>query len=313
MSESKKYPMLFNRAGALLGERRFEEALKVWDEIDRLYPHQPDVQLNKIHTLFQLNRKHEATLALVKLLAYEPSNVQAMKHLKEISPIIALSFENISRDVNTLMRLKKIGFAPETIVDVGAYDGHWARFAIRVFPESYFILIDPLEENAAKLNAFCEKNGPNAEYIKALLSDSEKEVDFYVSNVANKTGSTLYPENSNIEQLPVKMPALPLDQVLGGNRRYDFIKLDVQGAEIDILRGSTETLKNTEFIFMEVAMLNYNAGAPLMAETVQFMDGIGFQCIDVGEVLRHTWTFPAQMNLLFIRKGSRFLPKSFLV
>jgi len=311
MADSKTFPDLFNRAAALLNERRFEEGLEVWNEMDQLFPRQPGVLINKAYTLCQLNRKDDAVFPLMKVLALDPSNDHALSQLKSISPLVATLFANVSSDMATMKRMKGIGFVPESIVDVGAYDGSWIRQAKTVFPESHCTLIDPLEENEAKLRAFCSEHGSSNHYIKALLSDSEKEVDFYISDASNKTGSTLYRENTNIKQSPHKLTTRTLDQVLSADRRYDFIKLDVQGAEIDVLRGGSETLKHTEFIFMEMALLEYNTGAPLMTETVQFMDQIGFRCIDVADVMRYVWTFPAQINLLFIRKGSSFLPESF--
>jgi hypothetical protein len=47
-------------------------------------------------------------------------------------------------------------------------------------------------------------------------------------------------------------------------------------AELECLRGGEATLAMAEVVQLEVALLNYNEGAPLAAETIAFMDGHGF-------------------------------------
>jgi hypothetical protein len=83
-----------------------------------------------------------------------------------------------------------------------------------------------------------------------------------------------------------------------------FLKLDVQGAELEILRGAPHILSCTGVAQLEVALLHYNEGAPTAADVVRFMDETGCAIHDVAELPRTNGADLAQMDLLFVRKTS---------
>lgn len=66
-----------------------------------------------------------------------------------------------------------------------------------------------------------------------------------------------------------------LDEALDG-RKIDVLKVDVQGAALDVLQGGLETLKNTLFVKCEVEFNPLYEGQPLFAEIDQFMREQGF-------------------------------------
>ena len=56
--------------------------------------------------------------------------------------------------------LKRRGFSPNHIVDVGANHGYWTRAALKYFPDAYYTLIEPqeyLRENVEDLLAPCTR------------------------------------------------------------------------------------------------------------------------------------------------------------
>jgi hypothetical protein len=58
----------------------------------------------------------------------------------------------------------------------------------------------------------------------------------------------------------------------------DMIKMDVQGAELDVLKGAEETLKTAQHVILELQRVEYNKGAPLKDTVIEYMDGLGFDC-----------------------------------
>lgn len=60
-----------------------------------------------------------------------------------------------------------------------------------------------------------------------------------------------------------------------------LLKLDVQGFEIQALKGAHRVLKSVEVVILESSVVEYNAGAPLTAELLGFVDSLGFQVLDV--------------------------------
>jgi len=55
-----------------------------------------------------------------------------------------------------------------------------------------------------------------------------------------------------------------------------FLKLDVQGYELEVLRGGNNLLSKTEVVVLECSLIEYNTGAPLIADVISFMKDRGF-------------------------------------
>ena len=85
----------------------------------------------------------------------------------------------------------------------------------------------------------------------------------------------------------------------------DFIKLDVQGAELAVLQGGSNTLRSAEAVLMEVNLLEIYSGVPLFGQTVGFMAERGFQVYDICTFFRRPldnalW----QTDVIFVRSSS---------
>jgi hypothetical protein len=66
--------------------------------------------------------------------------------------------------------------------------------------------------------------------------------------------------------------------------QFDFIKMDTQGSELDILRGGRNLCSKAEYILLEVAVTQYNENAPLEDEVIEFMNEFNYTSIlTIGE------------------------------
>jgi hypothetical protein len=76
-----------------------------------------------------------------------------------------------------------------------------------------------------------------------------------------------------------------LDEVVKKKKlkNIDFIKIDTQGSELNILKGGRKTLKNTEFVMLETQNLEYNNGAPFTEDVIITMKDYGFRLFDILE------------------------------
>jgi hypothetical protein len=52
--------------------------------------------------------------------------------------------------------------------------------------------------------------------------------------------------------------------------------MDVQGAELDVLKGAVEILKSCDHVILELQEVEYNKGAPLKQTVVEYMESQGF-------------------------------------
>ena len=82
-----------------------------------------------------------------------------------------------------------------------------------------------------------------------------------------------------------------------------FVKMDVEGAELDVLLGATETLKNTEMLLMELSILPRYEGEASFAEMVLFMDRANFRVFDIVEMAQERPDGPLiYVDIAFARK-----------
>jgi FkbM family methyltransferase len=211
-----------------------------------------------------------------------------------------------------LSRLRDLGFAPTGILDVGAYEGNFSRGARQIFREAYILMIDALAEKGPKLADICREVG-NADCLIAMLGDREMEASsFFVVNAEivsdlNKSGSSKFKENSNFPIEERTLPQRALRSVLADRgQTFQLLKLDVQGAELDVLRGLGSELSNVEVILMEISLVNYNKGAPLIDVVLSELSGMGFVVYDIVEERRDLDGRLLQIDGLFVRPTSRF-------
>ncbi len=209
----------------------------------------------------------------------------------------------------SIRNMQRNGFHPRSIIDIGAYHGDWSRMARRIFPEASIFMIDANEDKDSILSAACLEIGRARHSIALLGSQCSESVNFYVM----ETGSSVLFENTSMPRSSRRIPMATLDDLAlawGPIPGPYFIKLDVQGFEIEVLRGAERILANTEVAQLEVSLLPYNQGAPLLAEVVAFMQTRGFVAYDVcGFYRRESDGALFMLDLLFVREDSALRAK----
>jgi len=190
--------------------------------------------------------------------------------------------------VDYLKKLKADGFEPKVIYDVGACVLHWTREAREIWPNSEICLFEAMES----LEFLYKEN--NLQSHMGVLSDVDgKEVGFY-QNDFHPGGNSYYIENPDILDAigyPIKytednkkiVNATTLDTAAKSKNfpRPDLLKIDVQGAEYDVLRGAVETLKSVKHVILELQKVDYNKGAPLCDFVIDYMNQQGFDCLGI--------------------------------
>jgi len=211
----------------------------------------------------------------------------------------------------TLKYLKEWGYTPNFAVDIGAYCGDWTEMFKQIFPDTMILMIEPQASQTEALKKLCQIHNPTVVLETKLLGALDgQEVEF----TEMETGSSVFEEsNSSVSKNKVTKQLTTLDSLIQQNygwNKIDFLKIDVQGYELEVLAGALKYLSNCEFVLMEASLIPVNKGCPLIADVIAFMDKQGFRLLDFCSQIRRKDKALWQTDLLFIREGSQYLPKA---
>ena len=176
-------------------------------------------------------------------------------------------------------------YKPNSILDIGAHHGEFSKFCKSLWKDVDLLMIEGNDECDSILD-----NVP-FDHCIVLLSDTNKEVTLYLNpNNLDCTGTSYYKERTRHykNSIEVKKNTYTLDEVVEDiDKKYDIIKIDTQGSELDIIKGGLKTVQNCSYLIMEVPTLQYNEGSPLFDEIIEYMNNIGFSDHEIIE--EHKW------------------------
>jgi FkbM family methyltransferase len=206
-----------------------------------------------------------------------------------------------------------LGLSPATVIDVGAAFGYFTLACRGVFPRARYVLVEPLDEYAPSLREVARKV-PNAVHVAAAATSAAGQITINVH--PDLVGSSLRLENedSEVNGVPRVVEAVTLDDLV---RRHGleppfFVKVDVQGAELDVLSGFEQGLRETEYVLLEVSFFEFFAGGPTFYEVIAFMKSRGFVAYDLhGLQYRPLDNALAQVDVSFVREAGPFRRQHF--
>lgn len=188
---------------------------------------------------------------------------------------------------------------PKRFLDIGAHTGDFTKVITKLAPECQIVMIEA--------NPNCEPylQKLNHGYEMIALSNKIGKAELFVEKAnALGTGTSLYRENTEWYG-DGKFEKVEVDTDTLDNRKYfadeiiDLIKMDVQGAELDILQGGRSTIMRSNYVLIEVSVEEYNLKAPLIDSIVPVMKQYGFYIEDILDYLRLSKNKISQMDILF--------------
>lgn len=166
----------------------------------------------------------------------------------------------------------------KSVLDIGANVGSFSLGIKTFLPDIDIFMIEG--------NPFCdaELKNKNIPYTIACLSDSEKFIKMHINkNNIRCTGTSYYKETTHHydDADYINVNAKLLDNIIhetfGEYKQFDYVKMDTQGSELDIIRGGRKTIDQAKYIQIELSLIEYNKGAPLKNDVISFMESIGFK------------------------------------
>ncbi len=160
------------------------------------------------------------------------------------------------------------------VIDGGAYRGTVSQEFLEMFPAAEVHAFEPQPDLFAKLQAAASQN-PRWHIHGQALSDRPGQAVFHVPDAAF-TGSLLTPGATFGKSREVRVETTTLDLWEAIHGAVDVLKLDLQGAELQALRGATNMLKNVRIILCEVNFLLRYENCALFHEIAAFLAEQGF-------------------------------------
>jgi FkbM family methyltransferase len=167
--------------------------------------------------------------------------------------------------------------SPAVVYDIGACVLHWTRKAKEAWPSASYYLFDATES----VKPFHIRSG--LPWYNGVLTDTDNKVVEFYENADHPGGNSYYRENSIAYDDSHKRLKIgyTLDTIVKNNNwpLPNLIKMDVQGAELDVLRGAHNCLTACSDVILEAQHVDYNLGAPKIQQIIDYMTSIGFALV----------------------------------
>jgi len=205
---------------------------------------------------------------------------------------------------------------PRGIVDVGANVGGWTTMVqAHKYPGVKTFMVEASPKHTETLEKVKKQFAPNVDFKIAVLSENDGDSIKFYSNAGKGTGDSMFVENSHHykDVKPVVRESAKLDTLVQHMDHIDYLKVDVQGAELMVLSGATETLKRATFVQMEVSVIEYNKGGACWFDLDNLLRQHGFYLYDLNDFIKIPHAFHTkaigQFEILYVKPTSPYLPQ----
>lgn len=140
-------------------------------------------------------------------------------------------------DGRTRMAIEALLSPDDCAVDVGAHIGSMLADIVRLAPDGRHVAVEPVPVKAAGLR----RRFPSVQIIEAATSDQSGVATFH-NDVLRPGFSGLHEPVDGVDVERFDVELVTLDHALSSVDRLDFMKIDVEGAELPTLRGAADLL-----------------------------------------------------------------------
>lgn len=140
------------------------------------------------------------------------------------------------------------------VIDVGANIGQWSTALLLFHPDAQILAIEPNPMAATQLKDNLS-NAPSVSIVEAAAGSSSRQGELFVQPLHGM--STLYPsygdDFNNLVTVNIQAVDDMADEAFG-TAVIDLLKIDVEGAELDVINGSRRALERTRYLVVEVSL-----------------------------------------------------------
>lgn len=200
-----------------------------------------------------------------------------------------------------LRRALANGLEIHNVYDIGACMGAWTQeYKSSVLCNSKFYLFEAnpaYKEVLEKQESFV--------HMGVLSNPGRDTVKFYAGT---DTGDSYYQETTDHyeKKVPVELPCRTLDSIIEESNLPipQLVKIDTQGSELDILSGAKKIMGETDLIYLECPIIEYNRGAPSILDYLSFMNSYRYIPTEILEIHKSEEVV-LQIDIMFIKSETK--------
>lgn len=201
--------------------------------------------------------------------------------------------------------LKKMGFTPHHIVDVGANHGTWTREALRYFPEAHYTLLEPQIWLKKSFQDILDCN-PKVQFYPVGAGEKDGTFQFTIVDRDDSCSFRYSQEEAKAAGFKqIEIPVVTLNGLLSNSELPvpDIIKIDAEGLDIAVLKGASNFFGKTEIFMVEAGVVNKSFNNSFL-KLLNFMDENNYRLFDITDINR---PFQPQVlwlvELVFVKKN----------
>lgn len=210
----------------------------------------------------------------------------------------------LENDLSRLIRREDI----KTVFDVGANHGQSALRFEKAFPKAEILSFEPVAANFKILNSNCE-NKPRIRTINKGLGEHSGKVKIGLSQNPGRHSLHLLQEGGDVEEIEISTVDTVMEE--SDISFIDLLKIDVEGFEIEVLKGGEKALEGNQvrFIFAECIFAPVETYPhTLFEDLTKYLERFGFAFFGCYHESFHLGAGSALANILFVNK--KLLPAS---
>jgi FkbM family methyltransferase len=202
----------------------------------------------------------------------------------------------------TFRTMEQRHLTPVTVIDVGVADG--TPWLYETFPSARFLLIDPTPQSLPFMKEWAQRL--DAEMFNVALGDRRARLPLNIRPEHSGSSSTFFEEVGHAEVSERReVDVFRFDELVRSVRRPSLMKIDVQGAELMVLRGMGALIHEIDCFVIETSLIATIHEGPEFVDLVMLMNENGFVLFDVIAFTRRPLDYLlAQTDAVFVPTNS---------